>query len=88
MVWGERIRRARTDASVPKGSPGDTSAPAERASPGLAALFESLGKGADHSVLDLGPARGRHLQVLGRYAPQVRFAGLVPRSCVGESWGG
>jgi hypothetical protein len=58
----------------------------ERASPGLAALFDSVGEGASHSVLDLGPARGRHLQVLGPFARQVRFAGLVPRSCVGEAW--
>ena len=58
----------------------------ERASPGLAALFDSLGEGASHSVLDLGPARGRHLQVIGRFARQIRFAGLVPRSCVGEAW--
>jgi hypothetical protein len=37
-------------------------------------------------VLDLGPARGRHLQVLAPFARQVRFAGLVPRSFVGEEW--
>jgi hypothetical protein len=37
-------------------------------------------------VLDLGPARGRHLQVLAPFGRQVRFAGLVPRSLVGEEW--
>lgn len=37
-------------------------------------------------MLDLGPARGRHLQLLAPYGPQVRFAGLVPRSVVGEAW--
>jgi hypothetical protein len=37
-------------------------------------------------VLDLGPARGRHLQVLGRFARQVRFAGLVPRTAIGDAW--
>ena len=82
MIWRERVRRA------PEPPPTEPAVPAttERASPGLAALFDSLGKGGDHSVLDLGPARGRHLQVLGRVAHQVRFAGLVPRSCVGEAW--
>jgi hypothetical protein len=58
----------------------------ERASPGLAELFRTLREGGSHSVLDLGPARGRHLHVLAPFGRQVRFAGLVPRSLVGEAW--
>ena len=63
-----------------------TAKPVERASPGLAALFDTLREGGNHSVLDLGPARGRHLHVLAPFGRQVRFAGLVPRSLVGEEW--
>lgn len=81
MGWG--ARRARGEPARTETPP---DAPAERASPGLAALFESLEGGIEHSVLDLGPARGRHLQVLGRFARQVRFAGLVPRTSRGETW--
>ncbi len=85
MIWRERVRRA-PEPSRPSESASGVPGPAERASPGLAALFESLGAGAVHSVLDLGPANGRHLKVLSRVARQIRFAGLVPRSCVGEAW--
>lgn len=83
MGWSGRAGRARVEP-VRTETPID--APAERTSPGLAALFDALEKGIDHSVLDLGPARGGHLQVLARFARQVRFAGLVPRTAVGDAW--
>lgn len=85
MLWRASTRRA--PAEAPKESTSDVRAkPAERASPGLAALFDTLREGGNHSVLDLGPARGRHLHVLAPFGRQVRFAGLVPRSSVGEAW--
>lgn len=37
-------------------------------------------------MLDLGPARARHLDLLTPYARQIRFAGVVPRSSGGEAW--
>lgn len=58
----------------------ESAAPAsvERASPALAALFEGLHDDGRHTVLDLGRAGGRRLRLLGRFARQIRFAGLVP----------
>jgi hypothetical protein len=50
----------------------------ERNSPGLTALFAGLRADGGHSVLDLGPARAAHLRLLGRFAHQIRFVGLVP----------
>lgn len=50
--------------------------PAERRSPGLAALFGGIGTAGDQRVLDLGAASGASLEVYGRYASQVRFADL------------
>jgi hypothetical protein len=84
VLWREGNRRARTE--TPNDPPSDVAQPAERASPGLAALFDTLRENGNHSVLDLGPARGRHLHVLAPFGHQVRFAGLVPRSLVGAEW--
>ena len=50
--------------------------PAERTSPGLAALFASLRAGGGHVVLDLGPGQPAHLRVLEGFASQIRFAGM------------
>lgn len=80
----ESTRRAPEE--LRKDSPPTMAKPAERASPGLAALFDTLREGGNHSVLDLGPARGRHLHVLAPFGRQVRFAGMVPRSFAGEEW--
>jgi hypothetical protein len=57
----------------------------ERASPGLAALFAALSQDGRHSVLDLGSATGRSLRLLGRFARQIRFMGLIPESSGGDS---
>jgi hypothetical protein len=84
VLWREGTRRAATEP--PTDSPSNSTKPAERTSPGLAALFDTLRESGNHSVLDLGPARGRHLQVLAPFARQVRFAGLVPRSLVAGEW--
>ncbi len=50
----------------------------ERWAPGLASLFEALSPDGRHSVLDFGPAEGRRLRLLGRFARRVRFAAMVP----------
>ncbi len=49
-----------------------------RRSPGLAALFGRLREDGGHSILDLGPASGAQLEVLSRFASQVRFAAVLP----------
>lgn len=49
----------------------------ERAAPGVAALFEAMEEGADHAVLDLGPATGSSLETYRRFAGRVRFADLL-----------
>lgn len=73
------IRRARPSSSVPPDPERAAREPVERASPGLAALFDKLKQDGGHSILDLAPAEGRHLRLLGGFARQVRFAGIVPR---------
>ncbi len=79
------IRRARPSGSVPSDPDGAAREPVERASPGLAALFEKLKHDGRHSILDLAPAEGRHLRLFGGFARQVRFAGVVPRAG-SDSW--
>lgn len=49
----------------------------ERAAPGVAALFETVGEREEHAVLDLGPASGSSLEIYNRYAGRVRFADLL-----------
>jgi hypothetical protein len=83
VLWREGTRRA--PAEPAKDSANDRKS-VERASPGLVALFDMLREDGNHSVLDLGPARGQHLNVLAPYGRQVRFAGLVPRTLLGEAW--
>jgi hypothetical protein len=39
-----------------------------------------------HSVLDLGSADGKRLRLLGRFARQIRFAGLLPRPASTDGW--
>jgi len=74
----ERIRRSGTDDVRSSGE--DPSGPPsiERASPGLAALFERLHDDGRHSILDFGSAGNRQLRLLGRFARRIRFAGLLP----------
>ena len=81
---GRRPRTSEPDeASTPDPAGGDT---VTRRSPGLAALFGTLHDDGRHSILDLGPARGRHLRLLGRFGHVVRFAGLVPRPSDEADW--
>lgn len=84
--WIERLR-SRTPAEVerPDSEEETTPAPVERSSPGLGALFGLLKEDGRHAILDLGPASDRHLRFLGRYARQIRFAGLVPEPPRGEA---
>ena len=58
----------------------------ERKSPGLAALFDVLVADGRHSILDLGPASGAHLRILGPYASQIRFANLLGAAAPGDAW--
>lgn len=58
----------------------------ERAAPGVAALFQGLRRDGGYAILDMGPAVDPHLRLYGRYARQVRFAGLVPNPPRGEDW--
>jgi hypothetical protein len=64
----------------------ETPSRVERASPGVAALFESVGEGGDHAVLDFGPAVGGNLRVYSRFARRVRFADLLTAPPAGTSW--
>lgn len=75
MSWLDRL-----GPSTPKPTQAgvDPDPGVERSSPGLGALFASLSPDGRHSVLDFGPAEGRRLRLLGRYARQVRFAAMVP----------
>lgn len=60
--------------------------PRERRAPGLSALFDALSPDGTHSILDLGPASGAHLVLLGRYASQIRFANLLGSAAPGGEW--
>lgn len=71
----ERIRSADEES---ESEASEETGPEQRASPGLATLFESLSADGRHSVLDLGPAGSRRLRLLGRFARRIRFADLVP----------
>jgi trans-aconitate methyltransferase len=58
----------------------------ERASPGVAALFEMVSEGHSHAVLDLGPGSGSSLQVYTRFARWVRFADLIGLAAYPDLW--
>lgn len=84
MTWlGRTRRRSYGPASRPTSSEPE---PLTRRSPGLAALFEALHTDGRHSVLDLGSAGARPLRLLGRFARQIRFAGLLPRMPGDGGW--
>ena len=86
MGWLERIQRPRPSQSASTEPHEAPALPEERTSPGLAALFEALSADGLHSVLDLGHAGTRHLELLSRYARRIRFAGLIPKSADEEEW--
>ncbi|MBT8487877.1 MAG: class I SAM-dependent methyltransferase [Gemmatimonadetes bacterium] len=75
MSWLDRL-----GSSVPKtkAEEAEVDDGKERSAPGLASLFAALRADGRHTVLDFGPAEGRRLRLLGRFARQVRFAALVP----------
>lgn len=86
MSWLEKLR-SRAPREVETDEPEtSTPAPVERRSPGLAALFALLKEDGRHSILDLGPAGDRHLRLLGRFARQIRFAGLLPEPPPADEW--
>ena len=82
MDWLRRIRRATPPTTeelervVPE--------PVERATPGVAALFDGVRDDRSHSVLDLGTATESSLRIYSRYARRVRFADLLGAA----TWGG
>ena len=79
MGWLQRFRGDDSGAAAPEAAGASGSpAPSERASPGLAMVFERLSPDGRHSILDLGTASRVRLRLLGRYARQIRFAGVVP----------
>lgn len=79
MSWLDRVRHAPLQHSKVNEVDGPrTDEPVERSAPGLAALFEPLTEDGHHSVLDLGPGGDWHLRLYGRFASQIRFAGLLP----------
>lgn len=75
MHWVRRIGRhpppaaPTPDPAVPE--------PAERITPGLAAVFERVSEDRSHAVLDLGSADGSSLRVYSRFARWVRFADVL-----------
>lgn len=86
MSWLERLR-TRASTGPPRNPPNSpATAPDERTSPGLAALFGSLEQGGHHSVLDLGLANNQHLSFFAPFAGLIRFAGLMPVPPRGEEF--
>ena len=66
---------------------GATQAPVEWISPGLSALFEALSGDRGYSILDLADHAGNsHLEVLGQFSRQIRFAGLAPSPPHGDAF--
>jgi hypothetical protein len=85
MGWLDRIRTRSEQALDPDEPEGDAPASVERTSPGLAALFAGMKADGRHSILDLGDANNQQLRILGPYARQIRFVGLVPLPPSGEA---
>lgn len=76
MDW---VRRIGELLAPPSGVEPDEPAPGpvERASPGVAALFEAASEGGGHVVLDLGSSAGTSLEIYRRFARQIRFADVL-----------
>lgn len=81
MSWLERIRPGDDEL---ENEEDEGTSPDSRASPGLVSLFGSLHADGRHSILDFGPAEGRRLRLLGRFARRIRFAELVPEPPRGD----
>ena len=77
MGWLDRFRASKEPESdsQPPGEPVSNSA--ERAAPGIEALFSGLSEDGRHSILDMGPAVGANFQLYRRFARQVRFSDLL-----------
>lgn len=79
MDWLRRIGRSPSpEAPTP---PEPLPEPVEGAAPGVAAVLKGVSAGGNHSVIDLGPASDRSLQVYSRFARWIRFADVL-----GEAW--
>lgn len=86
MSWLHRFRLGGPRYPGPEESIEQGPGPVERAAPGIAALFEGLGRDGSHAVLDLGEAVESHLRLFSGFARQIRFAGLVPEPPRGAAW--
>jgi hypothetical protein len=58
----------------------------ERATPGVAALFEGVAPDETRAVLDLGAATDSSLHVYGSFARRVRFADLLDEATAQSGW--
>ena len=87
MSWLERLRQRPSSHSTAEEHVGATQAPVEWISPGLSALFEALSGDRGYSILDLADHAGNsHLEVLGQFSRQIRFAGLTPSPPHGDAF--
>jgi hypothetical protein len=79
------LRRFGRPPPAPVAAPPDEAVPwsVERATPGIAALLESVTQDQSHTVLDLGPAAHTSLRVYSRFAGRVRFADILDEVGVG-----
>lgn len=87
MDWQRRIGWRSTSASDLATEAAGRERP-ERNSPGLTEFFDKVSEDRSHAVLDLGAATESALQVYGRFARWVRFAGLLSPTSVTENWTG
>lgn len=77
MDWLRRPWRGspkEADAGPPLDEPPDI---AERAAPGIAALFDGLKEDGSHAILDLGNGGEGSFRFYSRFARRIRFAGLL-----------
>lgn len=84
MEWLRRLG----DAFATESEEGDDEAPTwvDRATPGVSEFFRGVTPDRPHGVLDLGAATDSSLQVYGRVARWIRFAGLLESAAVGDEW--
>ncbi len=60
--------------------------PVERATPGIAALFDGVPEDKSHAVLDLGTAADSSLRVYSRFARRIRFADMLAEVRSPHGW--
>lgn len=84
MAWfGRQADPRPTGPQTQEDTPGSAVA---RAAPGLIELFEGLGPGGSHSVLDLGEGSSGNLRFYGHFARRIRFADLLGPLSAEAGW--